>query len=536
MRQEREVDRITVDDHVSAPTALVGSREYAGTSEIPKLSSLLEMSKILSSALPFNVGMHQVLSILQRHHGAFRSAVALRRQSADELRIEEAVGLVKKYQRFHWHAAEEMSAHVVETGKAVLVPKVSREPMLINRAGRHRRSGNAEVTFMCVPILVNYTPVGALSIEMSSKKGRPYDRTLKFFGVVASMIGQAIKINQLIDADHWQLLAENVQLRGELRERYEFSNLIGNSGVIQRVYDQVAHAASNNETVLLRGEPGTGKALIAHTIHYNSARKNGPFIKFSCAALPAHVVEAELFGYERAASSAGRSQKNGRLQLAEGGTLFLDEIGDLNGALAQKLLHVLKEKQYERPGSTNTMKANARVIVATAKDLEEAVETGAFPETLCDFLNACAIFIPPLRERKADVTLLADHFLEKYASFHGKKISRISTTALDMLMSCSWPGNVRELEDSIEKAVLLCDGDAIQGHHLLPSVQAFDGTAKTGLSFKKAVETYEKDLIEETLKNTRGNRSKAATLLQTTDRILNYKIKKLSIDCDQFRG
>jgi Nif-specific regulatory protein len=222
--------------------------------------------------------------------------------------------------------------------------------------------------------------------------------------------------------------------------------------------------------------------------------------------------------------------------MAEGGTLFLDEIGDLNASTAVKLLRVLQEREFERLGGTKTLKTDVRLIVATNKDLEAAITAGTFREDLYYRLNVFAIFVPPLRERKADVLLLADHFLEKYNSRHGKDVKRISTPAIDMLMAYHWPGNVRELENTMERAVLVCESGVIHGHHLPPTLQTAEATGTViYLSFKQAVEAYEKDLIQDTLKTTRGNRAKAAGLLKTTDRVINYKIRKLHIDCRRFR-
>src|SRR5438270_5259416 len=230
---------------------------------------------------------------------------------------------------------------------------------------------------------------------------------------------------------------------------------------MRQVYEQVAQVAHTNTTVLVRGESGTGKELIAHAIHYNSPRAQKPFIKVNCAALPETLIESELFGYEKGAFTGAHALKNGRFELAEGGTLFLDEIGDMNLSTQVKLLRVLQEKEFERLGGIETIKVNVRVIAATNKDLEKAIAAGTFREDLYYRLNVYTIFVPPLRERKSDVLLLADHFLEKYAREHGKSIKRISTPAIDMLTSYHWPGNVRELENIIERAVLVCETNVL---------------------------------------------------------------------------
>jgi Nif-specific regulatory protein len=305
---------------------------------------------------------------------------------------------------------------------------------------------------------------------------------------------------------------------------------------MRQVYEQVAQVAPTNTTVLVRGESGTGKELIAHAIHYNSPRAKKSFIKVSCAALPDTLIESELFGYEKGAFTGAQTRKKGRFEMAEGGTLFLDEIGDLNLSTQVKLLRVLQEREFERLGGTETIKVNVRLLVATNKDLEKAIAEGVFREDLYYRLNVFTIFVPPLRERKPDVLLLADHFLEKFALEHGKHIKRISTPAIDMLASYHWPGNVRELENCLERAVLVCDGQVVHGHHLSPSLQtaAASGTV-TRLSLAGAVEEYEKDLIQDALKTTRGNRARAAKLLDTTERILSYKVGKYGIDCIRFR-
>jgi Nif-specific regulatory protein len=304
---------------------------------------------------------------------------------------------------------------------------------------------------------------------------------------------------------------------------------------VRQMYEQMAQVASTNTTVLIRGESGTGKELIAHAVHYNSPRANKPFVKVSCAALPDSLIESELFGYEKGAFTGAEQRKKGRFELADGGTLFLDEIGDINLATQVKLLRVLQEREFERLGSTETIKVNVRLIAATNKDMERAIAAGTFREDLYYRLNVFAIFVPPLRERKADLLLLVDHFLEKFSREHKKIIKRISTPAIDMLMSYHWPGNVRELENTLERAVLMCDGQVIHGHHLPPSLQTAEASGTVNrVSLGDAVAGFEKDLIQDALKTTRGNRAKAARLLDTTERVLNYKVRKYGVDVKRF--
>ena len=383
---------------------------------------------------------------------------------------------------------------------------------------------------------VNRKAAGALGVDLRFKAERDFDSSVKFMGVVASMIAQALKVQRAVEDERRRLLAENTHLRQELRERYDFSNIIGTSGPVREMYEQVAQVAKTNTTVLIRGESGTGKELIAHAIHYNSLRAKKPFVKVSCAALPESLIESELFGYEKGAFTGAQTRKKGRFEMAEGGTLFLDEIGDINLGTQVKLLRVLQEREFERLGGTETIKVNVRLIAATNQDMEKAIADGTFREDLFYRLNVFTIFVPPLRDRKADLLLLADHFVEKFSREHGKMIKRISTPAIDMLMSYHWPGNVRELENALERSVLVCDGQVIHGHHLPPSLQTAESSGTvTRVSMTDAVGAYEKDLIQDALKTTRGNRAKAARLLDTTERVFNYKVRKYAIDSARFR-
>jgi Nif-specific regulatory protein len=233
------------------------------------------------------------------------------------------------------------------------------------------------------------------------------------------MIGQALRVHRLIEAEREKLLSENSQLRQELRARYEFPNLIGTSGAMREVFEQVTRVAGVQTTVLIRGESGTGKELIAHAIHYNSSRAEQPFIKVNCGALPETLIESELFGYEPGAFTDARSQKKGRFELAHGGTLFLDEVGELSQATQVKLLRVLQEQEFERLGGVQPIKVSVRVVAATNKDLEAGMQAGTFREDLYYRLNVFSIFMPPLRDRKPDILHLADHFLEKYSAAAG---------------------------------------------------------------------------------------------------------------------
>jgi Nif-specific regulatory protein len=499
------------------------------------LAMLLEAGRVLSAELSPRAAFAQVLEILKQRHGVVRGAVALLDARSSEIRVEVSAGLGDAGRIARYRLGEGITGRVVETGKPIVVPKVSREPMFLNRAGK-RDLQKQEITYLCVPIVVKGKTVGALGVDLRFKQDRNYDSELRCLGLLAAMMAQAIKAEHLVDEERRRLMDENSHLLEELKERYDFSNIIGTAGPMRQVYEQIAQVAHTNTTVLIRGESGTGKELIAHAIHYNSPRDQKPFIKVNCAALPETLIESELFGYEKGAFTGANNLKKGRFELAEGGTLFLDEIGDINLSTQIKLLRVLQEKEFERLGGTSTIRANVRLITATNKDLERAMAEGKFREDLYYRLNVFTIFVPPLRDRKADLLLLADHFLQKYSREHKKDIRRISTPAIDMLTAYHWPGNVRELENVLERAVLVCDSAVIHGHHLPPTLQTAQASGTvTTVSLAEAVGAYEKDIVSDALKTTRGNRAKAARLLGTTERIINYKIRKYAIDGERFR-
>ncbi len=505
------------------------------TTEQERLATLLQITDALSSTLNTRAALQVVLETLARRHAIPQSLVVRLEEDGRQLHVDAAYGLNRPAHHIHYTLGEGVIGTVVETGKAVIVPRVSREPSLVLR-GTGRDDAQEESSFICVPIGVDRRVVGALGVNLKFKADRNYERSKAFYSVVASMVGQALKVQRLVAAQHKRLVNENAHLKQELRERYDFAGIVGNSGPMQRVYEQVAQVARTNTTVLLRGESGTGKELIASAIHYNSARAKKPFVKVSCGALPDTLIESELFGYEKGAFTGADARKKGRFELAEGGTLFLDEIGDVQLSTQVKLLRVLQEREFERLGGHETLKSDVRLIAATNKDLERAIEKGSFREDLFYRLNVFPIFIPPLRERKPDVLLLADHFLQRYSAEHGRDIRRLATPAIDMLTSYHWPGNARELQNVIERAVLVCDGHVIHAHHLSPTLQTAEASGTVmSIALDDAVAAYEKDLLQDALKSARGNRAKAARLLRTTERIVNYKVRKLGIDWKRFK-
>jgi Nif-specific regulatory protein len=519
--------------------------------EIRKLTSLLDVSQALSSPVNIKSAFHRVLEILERYHGTGRSVISLpREEDARRLRLHASIGIRAHHSDAPLGAT--LAQQVFDTGRPVVVPRVSQEPALAvdpfraERGDRGPRGAgrgigapgldSADTTYICVPIQQSRRVGGVLEVELGFRTDRNYDRSVKFYGVVASMLAQALRVQQLLESERQRLVDENVRLRDELRERYDFSHILGNSGAMRQVCEQVVQVARTNTTVLIRGESGTGKELIAQAIHYNSLRARKAFLKVSCAALPESLIESELFGYDKGAFTGAEQRKKGRFELADGGTLLLDEIGDVSLTTQVKLLRVLQEREFERLGGTEPVRVDVRVIAATNNDMESAVATGKLRQDLFYRLNVFTIFIPPLRERKSDILLLADHFVEKLATEHGKQVKRISTPAIDALVAYHWPGNVRELQNVIERAVLVSDGQVIHMHHLPPTLQTAEGSGTAASqSLGDAVEAFERDMIEDALKMARGNRARAARLLQATRRIINYKIQQYGIDWRRYQ-
>jgi DNA-binding NtrC family response regulator len=334
------------------------------------------------------------------------------------------------------------------------------------------------------------------------------------------------KVEEMVEDDH--------QIKERLSGHYNFSLLVGASWPLRQVFEQIAQIACTKATVLITGETGSGKELVARTIHLNSPRAGSPFVAVNCAALAGGVVESELFGHERGAFTGATSQRAGYFERANTGTLLLDEIGEISLASQAKLLRVLQNGEFERVGGTSTIKADVRVIAATGRNLEEEIAAGRFRQDLYYRLNLFPIILPALRDRRDDIPALAEFFLERAARRMGKAIRGFSAAAMDLLTGYQWPGNVRELENVVESAVVIAERGRIDYYHLPPALQAARPLPNAG-GLSRAVETYEHDLILEALRIARGNRNQAAKLLKVSERLLSYKIKKYNIDCAGLR-
>ena len=502
-----------------------------------QVAVLHDIGQILGTAAQFEDALHDILKLLCDRLEMQLGTISLLHHAQGQVAVDIAYGLSKsEKKRGRYNIGEGITGRVVDSGKPVIVPRISSEPLFLNRTGARKRTKKSQTSFICVPILLQQQVVGTLSVDPPYESDGLLQENVRLLSIVAAMIGQAVAARKRASEEKFKLLDENQRLQKELRERFHPTNLIGNSRPMQEIGELIGQVASSNATVLLRGESGTGKELAADALHFNSLRANKPFIKVHIAALPETLVESELFGYERGAFTGASSSKAGRFERAHGGTIFLDEIGELSPAVQVKLLRVIQNREVDRLGGREPIPIDVRIITATHVNLEQAVANGTFREDLFYRLNVFPIFMPPLRERKSDVVQLADHFLEKCARQHGKEMKRISTPAIDMMMSYHWPGNVRELENCIERAIILSSDGVVHGHHLPPSLQTADatGTPVSG-SFEMLMESYEREILVEALKNGRGNMARAARLLGTTPRIFTYRVQKLGIAPRQYK-
>ena len=503
-----------------------------------ELTFLYEITKTLTETLDLRRSLYKVLDILSTSMDMVRGTVTILNPLKNEIAIEVAHGMSRlAMERGKYRVGEGITGKVIQTGKPFLVSKISQEPLFLDRtATRKKATSDQEFSYVCVPVKKGNQVIGTLSVDRPFDESYSLKKGERLLSIVAAMIAQHVINLERIQLEREQFREENRRLRDELLKKYRITNIVGNSNKMREVFQMVSQVCKSNATALIRGESGTGKELVANAIHYNSPRAKHPFVKVNCAALPANLIESELFGHEKGAFTGAIRQKPGKFEVADKGTIFLDEIGSMDAEVQVKLLRVLQEREFERVGGYRTIKTDIRVVAATSKNLEQALEEDTFRSDLYYRLNVFPIYMPPLRERKTDILLLTDYFLEKYSKENQKDIRRLSTPAIDMLMQYHWPGNVRELENCIERAVLLCEESVIHSYHLPPTLQTGEesGTIPV-LSLEESVANLEREMIIDALKNTQGNMVKAAKMLHVTERKFTYTAKKHGVNYRSYR-
>jgi len=501
------------------------------------LPLLYEMSNLASESGDLADILGVLLRLMRRHMKVVRGMVTLFEPGAGRIYVHQSFGLTdEEASRGVYYLGEGIVGRVVESGQPIVVPKIGEEPGFLNRTGSRPLPADKEVSFLCVPIMRGRKVMGTICAERLYDNRSLLDFDVEILAILAATTAQTVELFLLENVQNAALEDENRRLRMALKSRFKPANIIGNSKPMQEVYGLIEKVTRARTTVLILGESGVGKELVASAIHANSPNGKGPFIKFNCAALPESVIESELFGHERGAFTGATHQRRGRFEEADGGTIFLDEVGELSLPMQAKLLRVLQEKSFERVGGNTTIQVDIRILAATNRNLLDMVEQGSFREDLYYRLSVFPITIPPLRERGNDIIALADAFVSRFAADMGVDVHRISTPAINMLTTYHWPGNVRELENVIERAVLLAEDGVIHGYNLPPSLQApviAEVASEGGLEARLNAIEYE--MIVEALKLHHGNMTEAATQLGLTRRILGLRMNKYRLDHKRFR-
>ncbi|QOV91331.1 sigma 54-interacting transcriptional regulator [Humisphaera borealis] len=521
-----------------------------------ELSVLTEIGQILSSTIELRQAFAKVMQLVSEKVNMHRGALVLLDESTGRLRTEAAVGLTPdEIERGKYALGEGVTGNVVATGRPRIIADLRNDPDFLNRTGRLAHD-SGPISFICVPIRIEGRTAGALSVDKPFESDEQLRSDLRLIDIIGAFLAQAIQLNRMVLRQKEVLIEENAQLRAQIRDRFRFENIIGDSPAMHDVFATVAQVANSRATVLLLGETGTGKEMIAKAIHYNSPRRDKPFVRVNCGALTGTLLESELFGHVKGSFTGAIRDKEGRFEVADQGTIFLDEIGTMEPHLQVKLLRVLQEREFERVGDTQTMKVDVRVVAATNVDLQEEVAKDNFREDLFYRLNVCPIYLPPLRNRREDIPPLIDHFLDKYNTVNGRSLRRISRDMLNVLMRYPWPGNVRELENAIERAVVLSTTEDFSEDLLPLSVRMFAAQRRTNSSsesietltrrladqamadyemregeiYKLVTDQLEMALIDRALARCGGVKTKAADFLGINRNTLNKKVKDLGIE------
>lgn len=508
---------------------------------ISELSILYQTASTLQSGENLRSVLEKTLAQMSQSLGLYHGALRILNRASNETMLEVSCGLsAEELLGPQTNRLPKLIDEVLADSTPSIIPDL-RQPTKVLRGDCSEISkmpslGIGDTTLISVPISDQTSALGVLTIISRNKTETCLESNFRLATLVSQLIAQAVKVRQQDREQIEYLRLENERLQNQLQRHFRPDNMIGNSRAMQTVYHSIDQVASSLTTVLIRGESGVGKELVAHAIHHSSSRTNKPFVKVNCAALPESIVESELFGHERGAFTGAIAMRKGRFELAHRGTIFLDEIGELPLQTQAKLLRILQEREFERVGGAQTLQCDVRVIAATNRPLEEFVESGAFRQDLYYRLNVFPIYVPALRERKTDLLQLADFFVEKYNEANGKAITRISTPAIDMLMSYHWPGNVRELENCIERASLLATDEVIHAFHLPPTLQTPFAPAEDSRStLQAAIDGFEREMIIDSLKTHHGNMAAAARQLGLTERVMGLRVKKYALIPDSFR-
>jgi len=510
-----------------------------------ELETLYRVGEILSRSLDFRHTSREILRALDEQAGMSRSMVSVLDPETGDLVVNAINGSEEPgHETVRYQAGEGLLGLILEEKRNVALSRLGDEPRFLNRLGLYDR----RLPFIAAPISLGGNLHGVLAVQPNTPDDGLLEERTRFVEMVASLIGQSVRLSLSVEEEKQKITDERDSLRRTVRHQYGFDNIVGRSAPMRRVFDQVRMVSKWNTTVLLRGETGTGKELIANAIHYHSPRSNGAYVRLNCASLPENLLESELFGHEKGAFTGAVAARRGRFESADGGTIFLDEIGEISPAFQAKLLRVLQEGELERVGGTRTLKVDVRVIAATHRDLEAAVDAGEFREDLYYRLNVMPIVLPALRDRMEDVPDLANFLVGRVGELQGRRLS-LTDGAIRRLSQYPWPGNVRELENCLERAAVMSESGTIDAELIQVDRYREVGTVATVASVASAAlppshaypeqssdhgvpesELDERSRVIAALEQAGWVQARAARILGMTPRQIAYRILTLNIE------
>lgn len=521
-----------------------------------EIELLYDIAVLLSGAENVKECIEKGMRMLKHGDYLERCALFLLDDDKTQLELFASIDLTPQQKNMaSYKIGEGATGLAAQSAEPIVIENIHNNINYLNKMGALRTSF---ISYVAVPIIQKDGVVGVISANLRKNAPLNFDDIVRMLTILGSISLGALNVHRRFSKEKESIQELKTYYKDELLSKYKFENIIGRSTVMQHIFSMLETVAPSNATILVRGETGTGKELIAAAVHNISPRKNGPFIKLNCAAISETLLESELFGHEKGAFTDAKEMRKGRFELADGGTLFLDEIGDITPALQVKLLRILQEQEFERVGGTKTIKTNVRLVAATNRNLEEMVKKGEFREDLFYRLNVIPINLPPLRERYEDIQLLIDHYLKKYLREHHKEI-HFSKPALELLLEYPWPGNIRELQNTMERIVLICPAGELQPemlNHVLPfnfqklympqqeekqevpeiqtekPIEEVPTTTyeEPSTLTKSSLQDMERESIIKALIENRGIQTKAAKQLGMTARQIGYKIKKYGIE------
>jgi len=513
-----------------------------------EISLLYDIAVMLSTATDIAQSIEKGMRMLKRNSYLDRCTLFMLNEEKTQLELYASIDLTPQQQKMAFYKlGEGATGLAASSAEPIVIENIHNNINYLNKIGT---MNSKSISYVAVPIIQDDEVIGVLSANTCEKSVLNFDDVVRMLTIVGSIFGGSLATQIKFTKEKENLTELKTYYKDQVLNEYKFENIISNSTKMKFIFSMLETVAPSDATILVRGETGTGKELIATAVHNLSKRKNGPFIKLNCAAISETLLESELFGHEKGAFTDAKEARKGRFELADGGTLFLDEIGDITPALQVKLLRILQEQEFERVGGNKTIKTNVRLVAATNRNLEQMVKHGEFREDLFYRINVIPINLPPLRERYEDVKLLIEYYLQKFMQEHRKDM-KFSKASLEILLDYPWPGNIRELQNTMERIVLICpNGEIIPEmlNHVLPfnyqkmympseptpqqqvSSKVVETMQQPTRVTKSSLEDLEKESIIQALLEHRGIQTKAAAQLGMSARQIGYKIKKYEIE------